>query len=69
MKRPKYRVKTLNMEDYTKCHLEDFPSSMVNGSVLGMKMQYWGMDAKVVRCGQYYFNVSSEPKIYDEYAH
>lgn len=56
------RVKTLpvNQQPLLSC----FPNFNKNGSIMGMKKMYYGKDALLVRCGNYIYNVSSEPKIY-----
>lgn len=61
----KYRVKHLPVSEYDKYGLCDFPNFHKSGSVIGMKNLYYGLDAKLVRCGQYIYNVSSTPEIYD----
>ena len=48
-----------------KSLLADFPNFHASGSVIGMKKQYYGMDAKLVRCDGYIYNVSSVPSLYD----
>jgi hypothetical protein len=61
-----YPVKTIPAKDHDKFNLSDFPNFSANGSISGMKKQYYGQDAKLVRCGSYIYNVSSKPEIYDE---
>lgn len=34
-----------------------------------MKNLYYGLDAKLVRCGSWIYNVTSEPSIYHDFAH
>lgn len=60
-----YRVKTIKVEDKEKYHLSDFPNFHKSGSISGMKKLYYGKDAKLVKCGQYIYNVSSSPDIYE----
>lgn len=45
--------------------LEDCPSAGPRPSVLGMKQLYWGMDALCVRSGQYVYNVTRRPDLYE----
>lgn len=52
------------MSDNKKFNLSSFPNFHRSGSVLGMKNLYYGLDAKLVRCGDYIYNVSSAPEIY-----
>lgn len=69
MKRGTYRVKRLSPKTHSKYTigmLWRFPNIHISGSVMGMKNLYWGLDAKCVRCGNYIYNVSSAPHIYDE---
>ena len=42
----------------------NYPNIDKTGSVKGMKRMYWGIDALVVRCGSYYYNVTSNPDLY-----
>lgn len=61
MRKGKYPVKTLLKSDYAKYDLIRFPNFHRSGSIIGMK----SLDAKLVRCGNYIYNVTSEPEIYD----
>ena len=65
MKRGKYPVRTLPASEYEKYNLGEFPNFDRRGSVIGMKNLYYGLDAKLVRCGGYIYNVTSAPEIYD----
>lgn len=49
--------------------LSRFPNFHKTGNVAGMKRRYYGLDALLVRCGDYIYNVSSEPYIYHRLAH
>lgn len=64
-----YRVKTLSKQQGEEVNIHDFPNFSATGSVIGMKNLYYGLDAKLVRCGAWIYNVTSEPRIYDELAH
>jgi len=57
------RVKTLYVKDQ---RLVDgcFPCFHVTGSVQGMREQFYGKDALLVRCGSWIYNVSRRPEIY-----
>jgi hypothetical protein len=44
--------------------IEKFPNFHSSGSVSGMKKLYYGEDALLVRCGEFIYNVSSDPSIY-----
>lgn len=65
MRRGKYPVKTIPTKDYEKYGLERFPNFDRSGSIMGMKNLVYGLDAKLVRCGGFIYNVSSCPEIYD----
>lgn len=42
-----------------------FPNIHKSGSVRGMKRLYWRHNPLLVRCGNYIYNVTSEPAIYN----
>ena len=48
--------------------LSRFPNFHKTGSIAGMKHRYYGLDALLVRCGGYIYDVSSEPCIYHRLA-
>ena len=62
------RVKKISVELGEKLNIDEFPNFDKNGSIKGMKELYYGKDALLVRCGNYIYNVTSEPKIYNDYA-
>ncbi len=49
--------------------VDKFPSFSATGSIRGMKKLFYGENALLVRCGSYVYNVSSEPRIYEEEAY
>lgn len=59
------RVKTLLAEEGNRNNISDYPNFHKSGSVIGMKKQYYGKDALLVRCGSYIYNVTSNPSIYN----
>ena len=61
------KVKTLSKEYHNK--VVNFPNFDKTGSIRGMKKLYYGKDALLVQCGNYIYNVSSEPSIYYELAY
>lgn len=69
MKRGKYRVKTLDAKDGERVNIDQFPNFDRSGNITGMKNLYYGLDALLVRCGKYIYNVMSEPSIYHDLAH
>ena len=62
-------MKTKKMSADQSYLLEEFPSFHKSGSIRGMKKMYYGKNALLVRCGNYIYNVTSNPKIYYELAH
>lgn len=63
------KVKYIYKKDYDRLGLSDFPNFSATGSIYGMKKLYYGMDALLVRCGSFIYNVSSRPSIYYDEAH
>lgn len=60
------RVKKIAAQEHDKFNLSDYPNFSVTGSIIGMKRMYYGMAALLVRCGNYIYNVSSSPEIYEQ---
>ena len=58
------RTKRVSEEKGRQLNLSRFPNFHKSGSITGMKKLYYGKDALLVRCGDYIYNVSSEPAIY-----
>jgi len=63
------RVKRLSTKSSYQLHEMDFGNFHYTGSVKGMKAKYYGLNALLVRQGQYIYNVSSQPDIYHEIAY
>ena len=63
------RVKTLSVSDGIRVNIDNYPNFHRTGSIIGMKKHYYGKDALLVRCGQYIYNVTSNPKIYNDLAY
>ena len=63
------RVKYIYKADKDRLHLSDYPNFSASGSIYGMKKRYYGMDALLVRCGSWIYNVSRTPEIYFSEAH
>lgn len=57
------KVKIIKKENAPE-NLCDFPNFHKSGSIIGMKKLYYGKNALLVKCGDYIYNVTSEPKIY-----
>ena len=58
------RTKYLTVEDGERVGIDDYPSFHKTGSIAGMKKQYYGKDALLVKCGSYIYNVTTKPSIY-----
>lgn len=59
------KTKTLKVKDGERLKISEFPNFHKSGSTSGMKKLYYGKDALLVRCGNYIYNVTSRPAIYD----
>lgn len=62
-----YRCRRINEE--FKGTLSRFPNFSKTGSITGMKRLYYGIDALLVKDGQFIYNVSSDPNVYFEQSH
>lgn len=60
------RTKRMTQEQGRRCGISRFPNFHRTGSIRGMKKLCYGNDALLVRCGQYIYNVTSEPSIYNQ---
>lgn len=58
------KTKRMTKEKGQRCNISRFPYFHKSGSILGMKCLYYGKNALLVRCGDYIYNVTSEPEIY-----
>lgn len=58
------KVKTLPVSQKDTFQLSDFPNFSKTGSITGMRKLYYGKDALLIRCGNYIYNVTSQPNIY-----
>lgn len=58
------KVRTMTKEQGERVGISRFPNFHRTGSVRGMKRLYYGADAMLVRCGDFIYNVTSEPEIY-----
>jgi len=63
------KTKTVYVSDYERLKLSKFPNFSKSGSIRGMKEKYYGKNALLVRCGNYIYNVTSQPDIYYNEAH
>lgn len=53
------KTKTISIKDRRSFHVRSCPSFHVSGSITGMKRRFYGMDAKLVRCGSWIYNTSA----------
>lgn len=60
------RVRKMTIEQGRRAELNRFPNFHKTGSVRGMKKLYYGNKCLLVRCGDYIYNVSSEPQVYHQ---
>ena len=60
------RVKKMTFEEGRRVGINRFPNFHKTGSVRGMKKLYYGADCLLVRSGDYIYNVSAEPAIYNQ---
>lgn len=58
------RVEYLSVKEGKKVNIDNFPNFHKSGSSRGMKERFYGKDALLVRCGDYIYNVTSKPSIY-----
>lgn len=63
------KVKRITEQEGERADLSRFPNFQRTGNSVGMKQRYYGVDAVLVQCGNYIYNVSSEPYIYHRLAH
>jgi hypothetical protein len=61
------KVKTLkkNQDSHTLELLSMLPNFHKTGNATGMKQKYYGKDALLVKNGNYIYNCTSEPTIYN----
>jgi len=57
-------TKKLSKEEVNKLNINRLHLHK-SGSISGMKKLYYSKDALLVRCGNWIYNVSSEPEIYE----
>ncbi len=57
-------VKHLSKKDGDRLGISEFPNFSATGNISGMKKQYYGKGALLVKCGSFIYHVSSEPDIY-----
>lgn len=60
------RVKRMTIEQGKRVRIDRFPNFHKSGSIRGMKHFCSGENCLLVQCGNYIYNVSSEPRIYHQ---
>lgn len=59
------RVRRLSVREGDRFGIGNFPNFHKTGSVTGMKCFYYGRDVLLIKCGNYIYNISSVPSIYE----
>jgi hypothetical protein len=59
------KVKTMSVAEGKRWHISDYPNFHSTGSVTGMRKQYYGKMALLVKCGDFIYNVTTAPEIYN----
>ena len=59
------KTKSISVNKGIECNINRFPNFHKTGSIKGMKAKYYGKNALLVKCGNYIYNVSSDPQIYE----
>lgn len=61
-----YASKKNESSEGRRLNIGQFPNFHRSGSIRGMKKLYYGENCLLVRCGNYIYNVTSEPSIYNQ---
>lgn len=59
------KTKYMTKEQGEAVNISQFPNFHKSGSITGMKRLYYGVNALLVRCGDYIYNVTAAPEIYN----
>lgn len=59
------KTKYLDVKTGDKMGISNMPSFSIAGSISGMKKQYYGENALLVKCGSYIYNCTAKPSIYN----
>lgn len=59
------RVRRMRKELGEKLNIDECPNFHYTGNVTGMRRLYYGMNAKLVRCGSYIYKVDFRPDIWE----
>lgn len=60
------KVRKMSIDEGKRAGLSAYPNFHKSGSVAGMKRRYYGKNALLVRCGNFIYNVSASPEIYNQ---
>lgn len=56
----------MTIEQGKRVGIDRFPNFHKSGSIRGMRHFFYRKDCLLVQCGNYIYNVSSEPQIYHQ---
>jgi len=59
------RVKSMTVAEGKRWKISEYPKFAKPGSVTGMRKKYHAKMALLVRCGDYIYNVTTAPEIYE----
>ena len=59
------KTKNMTIEQGETVNISQFPNFHKSGSITEMKRRYYGANALLVRCGNYIYNVTEAPDIYE----
>lgn len=63
------KTKTISIKHRDSGIVRSCPNFSRTGSIAGMKRQFYGKDAKLIRCGSWIYNVTNSPaasRVYDQ---
>mgnify|MGYP004493577599 FL=1 len=59
------RMKRLSVENGQRLNISCLPNFHKSGNVKGMKKLFYGENALLVKCGDFIYNCTAEPDIYE----
>lgn len=62
------KTKTMSTSSPYAAQLVELPNFSASGSISGMKKQFYGQDALLIRCGSYIYNATSKPELYHNHS-
>lgn len=54
------KYKYVSTRHYYRLRLYNFPSAGPGANVAGVRKQYWGNEALIIKCGSYIYKVDAE---------